>query len=50
LAGRLTAQYGLTFTRLNSLEWVVGGKRGTQDIVQKEEQPRNPVLLQENEK
>jgi thymidylate synthase ThyX len=49
LAGRLTAQYGLTFSRLNSLAWVVGGKRGTQDIVQKEEQPRNPVLLQENE-
>jgi hypothetical protein len=31
------------------LEWVVGGKRGTQDIVRKEETPRNPVLLQESE-
>jgi len=56
LAGTLTFKTGMQFARLNSTEWIVGGKRGRQDIEllplekAKSEEPKNPVLLQEEVK
>lgn len=47
LAETLDRKYGLQFRREKSLDWIVGGKRGSQDIVKKPDVPKNPVLLQE---